>query len=69
VVITAGQGEQPGWFAAQDKLATLSSNSAHRTVTDATHTDLLDDESLSANSSRAIHDVVQSVRAGTPLQL
>jgi pimeloyl-ACP methyl ester carboxylesterase len=67
VVITAGKGQMTGWTAAQDKLARLSSNSAHRTIAGAEHAALLDDRRFAANCSQAIRDVVTSVRAGTPL--
>ena len=43
-VLTAGVGQESGWFAAQDKLATLSTNSAHQTTQGATHVALLEDE-------------------------
>lgn len=36
-VLTAGQGQEAGWAAAQDKLALLSTNSVHRTIPDASH--------------------------------
>jgi pimeloyl-ACP methyl ester carboxylesterase len=67
VVITAGKGQQDGWASAQDDLATLSTNSVHRVVPSATHTSLVDDRADAAVSSRAIRDVVQSVRAANPL--
>jgi pimeloyl-ACP methyl ester carboxylesterase len=65
IVVTAGQGQDPGWFAAQDALARLSTNTAHRTVADATHTALLQDQDLSRQSTRAILDVIQAARSGT----
>lgn len=68
VVITAGQGQAPGWAAAQDKLADLSSNSVHRTVNGATHEALLDDRGFAAQSAQGIRAVVLAARAGTPLQ-
>jgi pimeloyl-ACP methyl ester carboxylesterase len=67
VVITAAKGQMTGWPAAQDKLAKLSSNSAHRTLAGAVHTALLDDQTFAADSSQAIHDVLASVRSGAPL--
>jgi hypothetical protein len=67
VVITAGKGQLTGWPAAQDKLAKLSSNSAHRTIAGAEHAALLDDHRFAADSSQAIHDVVTSVRTGAPV--
>ena len=67
VVLTAGQGQAPGWSAAQDALAGLSTNAVHRTVTQATHATLLEDEDLSSQSSRAILQAVQAARSDTPL--
>jgi pimeloyl-ACP methyl ester carboxylesterase len=68
VVVTAGEGQDPGWFAAQDKLATLSSNSVHRTIHGAVHVALLDDQRFAGDSSAAIDDVVAAIRTRTPLQ-
>lgn len=67
VVITAGRGQLTGWPAVQDKLARLSSNSAHRTIAGAEHAALLDDQRFAADSSKVIHDVVTSVRTGAPV--
>ena len=46
----------------QDDLATLSTNSAHRTVDGSTHASLVDDKNEAAQSSRAIRDVDRAVR-------
>ena len=51
-----------GWSAAQDRLAELSTNSAHREV-DSTHQGLLADEAGAAESARAIDAVLAAVRA------
>jgi pimeloyl-ACP methyl ester carboxylesterase len=67
IVVTAAEGQQGGWASAQDDLATLSTNSVHRVVPGATHASLLDDRADAAVSSRAIRDVVRSIRAATPL--
>lgn len=67
VVVTAGE-QDPDWFAAQDRLATLSTNSEQRVLDGATHADLLQDRAFAADSARAVLDVVQAVRTGTPLQ-
>jgi pimeloyl-ACP methyl ester carboxylesterase len=65
VVVTATAGDtQPGWPAAQDALAELSSTSSHRLVP-ATHSSLILDASDSAFSITAIDDVVQAVRTNT----
>ncbi|HUR23709.1 MAG TPA: alpha/beta fold hydrolase [Acidimicrobiales bacterium] len=65
-VLTAGEGQQAGWSAAQDRMAALSTNSLHR-VAPATHASLLTDKSDSIYSVRAIADVVRSVRTGSRL--
>jgi pimeloyl-ACP methyl ester carboxylesterase len=67
VVLTAGRGNAEGWMAAQNEMARLSTNSRHRVVADATHESLLGDRNDAAAVSRAIHDVVVSVRNSTPL--
>jgi pimeloyl-ACP methyl ester carboxylesterase len=66
-VLTAELGQQSGWSAAQDELATLSTNSAHETAQGATHEALVEDQHYAARSSRAIAAVVRSVRNSTPL--
>ena len=65
-VVTAAEGQQAGWGAAQDRLATLSTNRLHRVVP-ATHGSLLLEEGDSAHSARAIADVVRSVRTRSAL--
>jgi pimeloyl-ACP methyl ester carboxylesterase len=65
IVVTAGRGAQAGWFAAQDKLAALSTNAAHRTLNAASHAALLEDQHFAAYSSQAIGDVVTAIRTGT----
>jgi hypothetical protein len=52
---------------AQDKMATLSTNSLHRVVPGATHDSLLADAHDSTAVTQAIHDVVGSVRTSEPL--
>jgi len=64
-VLSAGTGSLPGWAAQQNDLATLSTNSVHRTIPGATHASLINDHGDAAQSSRAIRDVVKAVqRAG-----
>ena len=67
IVITAGRGHDAEWMLAQDKLATLSTNSRHRLVADATHQSLVLDETDAAAASQAIRDVVTAVRTSRPL--
>jgi pimeloyl-ACP methyl ester carboxylesterase len=62
-VLTADLGQQTGWFALQDRLATLSRNSVHQTTRGATHAALLDDQSASTSASRAIREVVRAARS------
>jgi pimeloyl-ACP methyl ester carboxylesterase len=69
VVLTASATVQTndGWSAAQDRMAALSANSSHR-VADTTHAALLGEEHGAEISARAIDDVVQAVRSGSPLR-
>jgi pimeloyl-ACP methyl ester carboxylesterase len=67
-VVTAGRGQQPGWAAAQDRLATLSSNAVHHTVADATHAALLEDPTFAAYSNAAILDTLTAARTGATLR-
>jgi hypothetical protein len=67
VVVTADTGNAAGWEQAQDKMATLSTNSSHRVAKDTTHATLLHVETAAAQASQAIHDVLRSVRTGSPL--
>ena len=57
----------PPTSAAQIHLATLSTNSVHRVVDDATHEGLVADEEHAAVTTQAILDVVASVRNARPL--
>ncbi len=59
-VLTASVGTQRGWVAAQKRLAKLSTNSAHQSVSGATHAALLEDPGFASTTSRAISDVVES---------
>jgi pimeloyl-ACP methyl ester carboxylesterase len=65
-VLTATDSPQPGWTAAQDRLAALSSNSTHRLI-DTTHAGLLDDPRAAGEAALAITDVVRAARDGGPL--
>jgi pimeloyl-ACP methyl ester carboxylesterase len=67
VVLTAGQGQEAGWSAAQDKLALLSTNSVHRTIQAATHAELLVDQRFAQQSSTAILEVVTAARTHSTL--
>jgi pimeloyl-ACP methyl ester carboxylesterase len=67
IVITAGREHHAKWLSAQKDLATLSTNSRHRVVVDATHASLLLDPTDATAASQAIRDVVASVRTSRPL--
>jgi hypothetical protein len=67
IVVTAGKNALAGWLPLQDKMATLSTNSVHRVMQNATHTSLTEDKTDSRISSQVILDVVHAVRSGTPL--
>ena len=63
VVLTAGSGHDAAWSAAQNRMATLSTNSVHRIIDGATHEDLITDEEDAATTTQVILDVVSSVRS------
>jgi pimeloyl-ACP methyl ester carboxylesterase len=67
VVLTAADGHDASWRAAQDRLAALSTNSEHVVVDGATHPEMLADEDAAAATTQAIHDVVSSIRDAQPL--
>ncbi|WP_222433447.1 alpha/beta fold hydrolase [Arthrobacter sp. UKPF54-2] len=67
LVLTAGIGSDSKHLASQNELAGLSANSAHRTIEDASHESLVAEEEGASSTTRAILDVVSSVRSGSPL--
>jgi pimeloyl-ACP methyl ester carboxylesterase len=67
VVLTAGAETDPTHDAAQNKLATLSTDSSHRVVESASHAGLITDEQYSKATTQAILDVVSSVRNNQPV--
>ena len=67
VVLTAQKDAADGWMAAQDDLATLSTNVDHRLLPDATHASLTEDEITAGQATYAIVDVVSAARSGTSL--
>ena len=68
VVLTAELENSEGWMAEQNKMVALSTNSLHRVVAGATHASFVDNPDHAAAVTRAIHDVVASVRTGAPLE-
>ncbi|WP_433300988.1 alpha/beta hydrolase [Actinoplanes sp. CA-030573] len=67
VILTAGAGHDATWATAQDRLARLSTNAAHRIIDGAAHEDLVADRRYAAISAQAVVDVVTSVRTAQPL--
>jgi pimeloyl-ACP methyl ester carboxylesterase len=67
VVVTAKKEAEGGWMPAQADLATLSTRSVQRLITDATHSELTENEATARQSSGAIIDLVNSIRNGSPL--
>jgi pimeloyl-ACP methyl ester carboxylesterase len=67
VVLTAEEGALGGWMDAQDELAALSTNSVHRTLPDAEHAMVTEDQATAAQAAKAIDDVVDAVRTSQPL--
>jgi pimeloyl-ACP methyl ester carboxylesterase len=67
VVLTASVGHDAAWMTAQDKTATLSTNSVHREIAGATHEALVAEEKFAGATTQAILDVVNSVRHNRPL--
>jgi hypothetical protein len=63
IVLTAGSGHDAAWSAAQDRMATLSTNSEHRIIAGAIHEDLVVNEEDAAATTQAILDVVAAVRS------
>jgi pimeloyl-ACP methyl ester carboxylesterase len=63
IVLTAGSGHDAAWSAAQNRMATLSTNSVHRIIAGATHEDLIAKEEDAAATTQAILEVVASVRS------
>jgi pimeloyl-ACP methyl ester carboxylesterase len=67
VVLTVGSGHDAAETAAQNHLATLSTDSVHRVIAGATHAGLVGDEEYAAATTQAILDVLSSVRTHQPL--
>jgi pimeloyl-ACP methyl ester carboxylesterase len=68
IVLTAELENSKGWMGDQNETVTLSTSSLHRVVSGATHASFVDDPDHAAAVTRAIHDVVVSVRTGQPLK-
>lgn len=67
VVLTAGSGKRAGWDAAQEALATLSTNSVHRVIEGSTHASLMESPEDMAATVRGILDAVTAAGTASPL--
>ncbi len=67
IVLTAEQGNAPGWMPHQDAMATLSTNSRHEVVPGSTHQSLIDNAAHAAVVSGAIVEAVEAIRTGLPI--
>ncbi len=67
IVVTAAKEAQDGWLPLQAEMAALSTNSIHRVLPNTTHASLIEDRDDAAMASQAIRDVIEAVRATTPL--
>jgi pimeloyl-ACP methyl ester carboxylesterase len=68
IVLTATVDNSNGWTTKQNEMTKLSTNSLHRLEPGASHASFVDDPTHAAAVTRAIHDVVSSVRTGQPLK-
>ena len=67
VVLTAGSGNADGWSEKQEALATLSTDSVHLVIEGTDHGSMIEDGNGAAATTRAILEVVSSIRDGRPL--
>ena len=68
-VISAGQNTPLGWAELQNDLASLSTNSVHITLPNATHVSLAFNQNDALKVSNAILQIVDAVQTGNPLDL
>jgi pimeloyl-ACP methyl ester carboxylesterase len=67
MALSAGVGSDADWPQKQQRLASLSTDGIHRVIDGATHEGLVGDPVHALTTSRAILEVVESVRTGQPL--
>jgi pimeloyl-ACP methyl ester carboxylesterase len=67
IVLTAGSGSDAADIATHERLAAMSTNSVHRVIDGATHSELIADEKDSTSTSQAILEVTAAIRDATPL--
>ena len=66
-VVNAQRDADDGWIPMQEDLTTLSTNSVHRYLPNATHTMVVEDEDTARQASQAILDVISSIRTNNPI--
>jgi hypothetical protein len=67
VLLTAGIGSDADLITPHERLAAMSTNSVHRVIDGASHSELIGDEKDSTATSQAILDVLSAIRNATPL--
>jgi pimeloyl-ACP methyl ester carboxylesterase len=67
IVVTAGKDASRGWMPLQEAMTTLSTNTVHRVLPDATHVSLTENPRDAHAAAAAVRDVVAAVRTGTEL--
>jgi len=67
IVLTAGTGSDANLIASHDRIAAMSSNSAHRIVRGASHEELIADQAKSLATSQAVLDVISAIRNARPV--
>ena len=66
-VVDAQRDADDGWIPMQEDLTTLSTNSVHRYLPNATHAMVVEDEDTARQASQAILDVISSIRTNNPI--
>jgi pimeloyl-ACP methyl ester carboxylesterase len=67
IVVSANRSQPAWWMGLQTELADLSENAIHRIADGATHGGLAFEPKYAHESARAILDMVEAVRTGTPI--
>jgi hypothetical protein len=66
-VVNAQRDADDGWIPMQEHLASLSTNSVHQYLPNATHAMVVEDKDTTRQASQAILDVISSIRTNTPI--
>ena len=65
--VIAQRDADDGWIPMREDLTTLSTNSVHRYLPNATHAMVVEDEDTARQASQAILDVISSIRTNNPI--